>query len=364
MKILVDARTLGKRPSGVGMYIYNFVCGLMLYENIEIQLVTDITESTEIKKLEEAHIPIHKYGTHIEKSVGVYAYFRFVQKIIHEIKPDIFWEGNNLIPAKIKNPYGKIVVTIHDIFPITIPECYSKIYQYYFRIGLGKTVRNVDAIIYDSKDTKKELQQYYPKAVSKQSHVSYIVVDDLPEFVAENKGYYLYIGNMEKRKGTDLLLKAYVQYRKRGGKKELRLGGKIRSDEIENLLGECQKEVDGIRYLGYIDTQKKYELYAGCDAFVFPSRGEGFGMPVIEALNYGKAVIASDLEIFKEIAGEAVSYFSYSESDDEAVESLTDALLTQNEADMELCYEVVQKYKVDKLTGKLEQFFEELLKEA
>ena len=38
MKILIDARTLGKRPSGVGMYLYNFICGLMQYDTMEMEL--------------------------------------------------------------------------------------------------------------------------------------------------------------------------------------------------------------------------------------------------------------------------------------------------------------------------------------
>ena len=76
--------------------------------------------------------------------------------MIGEVKPDIFWEGNNLIPVKLKNPYGKIIVTIHDVFPFTVPEGYGKIYQYYFRMNLAKTLRNVDAVLYNSIETRKE----------------------------------------------------------------------------------------------------------------------------------------------------------------------------------------------------------------
>lgn len=89
MKILIDARTLGKRPSGVGMYLYNFICGLMQYDTMKMELLTDVVESAAMKELDEAHIPIHRYGTPVEKSIGVYAYFRFVQNKINEVKPDL-----------------------------------------------------------------------------------------------------------------------------------------------------------------------------------------------------------------------------------------------------------------------------------
>ena len=42
VKILIDARTLGKRPSGVGMYLYNFICGLMQYDTMKMELLTDV----------------------------------------------------------------------------------------------------------------------------------------------------------------------------------------------------------------------------------------------------------------------------------------------------------------------------------
>ena len=138
MKILIDARTLGKRPSGVGMYLYNFICGLMQYDTMEMELLTDVVESAAMKELEKAHIPIHRYGTPVEKSIGVYAYFRFVQNKINEVKPDLFWEVNNLTPVVIRNPYGKTTVTVHDVFPITAPYGYGRLYPYYFKWNLGK----------------------------------------------------------------------------------------------------------------------------------------------------------------------------------------------------------------------------------
>ena len=71
------------------------------------------------------------------------------------------------------------------------------------------------------------------------------------------------------------MLKAYVRYRKDGGTKKLYLAGKIRSDMIETLLGECQKETDGVCYQGYLETEEKYRMYAACSAFFVPEQGGG-----------------------------------------------------------------------------------------
>ena len=361
MKILIDARTLGKRPSGVGMYLYNFICGLMQYDTMKMELLTDVVESAAMKELDEAHIPIHRYGTPVEKSIGVYAYFRFVQNKINEVKPDLFWEVNNLTPVVIRNPYGKTAVTVHDVFPITAPYGYGRLYPHYFKWNLGKTLRHMDAVIYNSLDTKTQVEQYYPAAKALPSCISYIITEEMPELSIRDEGYFLYIGNLEERKGTDLLLKAYVHYRKDGGTKKLYLAGKIRSDMIETLLGECQKETDGVCYQGYLETEEKYRMYAACSAFLFPSRAEGFGMPVIEALTYRKPVLVSDLPIFHEIAGDAVRYCKLDTED--AVPQLAAAMRQIGEAGKEsvpdsLCEAVAGRYKKERLAGGLKEFLE------
>lgn len=356
MIVLADVRSLGKNPSGIGMYMYNFITGLMQDADIQFELLTDVVKSAELEKLEKADIPIHKYGNNIQKSVGVYAYFRFVQKKIYEIKPEIFWEGNNLIPIKLKNPFGKIMVTIHDIFPVSYPECFGKIYPWYFKYSLKKTMRNVDMVVYNSKETQKNVECYEPKACELKNLISYIVVDNLPDQKAADKNFFLYIGNMEKRKGTDLLLKAYCIYRKNGGEKQLYLGGKIREKEIEELLAVSQQEVSGICYLGYVDTDEKYRLYASCSAFVFPSRAEGFGIPVIEALYYHKPVIASNLGIFREIAGDQLTYFDMYCNRDRPEELLAKRMECYENVDEDKADKVVAKYKQAALCRKLKEF--------
>lgn len=361
LKILVDARALGKRPSGVGMYLYNFLRGLQPYEQIQLELLTDVAESAEIKELEAADIPIHKYGKPIEKSVGVYAYFRFVQKIIYEVKPDIFWEGNNLIPVKLKNPYGKVIVTIHDVFPITVPEGYGKVYQYYFRLNLWKTLRNVDAVLYNSIETKKEAERVMPRAKCKESFVSYIVVDITPKTEISDEGYFLYIGNLEKRKGTDILLHAYKLYRSHGGEKNLILTGKIREKEIEELYERTCKEVNGIIYVGYAEEEQKDKLLAKCGCFVFPSRAEGFGIPVIEALNYEKPVIGSDLSIFSEIADGQIQSFVLDASVQKAAANLADQMLDIKSVNAECVQSCVEKYRGTILIQALKGYFDKIV---
>lgn len=360
MKLMIDVRPLGKQPSGIGMYLYNFICGLQKYDDIHMELLTDVVESGEMRQLEAAHIPIHRYGKQVSKSIGVYAYFRFVQKKIYEVRPDIFWEGNNLIPAKIKNPYGKIVVTVHDVFPITMPEAYGRIYSHYFKHYLKKTLKHIDAVIYNSIETRRETERMVPDAKNVESFVSYVVVDVTPNTDISDERYFLYIGNLEKRKGTDILLKAYSLYRKQGGTRELVLAGKVREKEIKELLEQTSLETEGVTYAGYVDEQKKDEILAKCGCFVFPSRAEGFGIPVIEAMTYGKPVLGSNLTIFEEITDGQIQSFELDEMLDKSIANLAEKMLYIKTSVALHGIEVSQRYKSEILIRELKMNFDKI----
>ncbi len=319
MKLLIDARNLGSKPSGIGMYAYNWIKALKEYDELDIHVIVDIVESGQIKELDaDEKVTVYSYGSSANKSANVFSYFKYIKGLIEETKPDVFWETNNLIPVRIKNPYGKYIVTIHDMFPVTMPECFGKIYPYYFRYGISKTLRCVDGILYDSNYSKKETEAFFPKAKTIKSFISYIIIPPIPEMKVEEKDYFLYMGNLEKRKGTDILLNAYELYVQQGGTRELYLAGKVREVDIDVRLKELEQKIPTLHYLGYVDDETRTRLYRECGCFVFPSRAEGFGMPVIEAMQCGKPVIASDLEIFKELVGEACVTFEYRDEENDS----------------------------------------------
>lgn len=311
LTILMDARAMGKRPSGIGMYIYNLVRELKKYPDLSFTLVTDVSESEEMKELKKS-VAVLELGREVSKSFSLLSYYRFVQKCIHQVRPDIFWEGNILVPVRIRNPYGRLYATIYDMFPLSDPQHYGKLYSAYFRYGLKKTIRYFDTFIYDSHDCRKHTESFFPEIRKKNWFVGYVIVPELPSIIPSDNGCFLYVGNLETRKGTDLLLKAYRLYRKQGGTRKLRIAGKMREERIRVLMKEIMSDTEGIEYLGYISEERRNEEYAACHAFVFPSRAEGFGIPIIEVMNYNKPVIAGDLDTLREVAGDQISFFPLS----------------------------------------------------
>lgn len=358
MKIVVDVRTLGSNPSGIGFYIFLFLKELRKDDRLKIELITDVAESEQIRFLMDKGMPVTCFGRKIYKSMGVYPYFSFVRKYLSKVQPDLFWEPNNLIPVKLHGFKGKLILTVHDLFPITHPEYFSLAYRGYFNYGIRKTMKYADAVLYVSRETQQTAALEIPLSKSKKTFLSYLIVEPLTSRLVSDEGYFLYIGNLEIRKGTDLLLRAYKDYWEKGGRRFLYLAGKIREDAVLKLLDEIKQELPSIRYLGYVSQEEKEELLSKCSCFVFPSRAEGFGIPPLEAMYYRKPIITSNLSIFEEILQGQVQMFGLEGSGKEQVRKLSTALtgcsLTLTSATQ---YEqVLGRYRKEVLSERLKEF--------
>ncbi len=121
------------------------------------------------------------------------------------------------------------------------------------------------------------------------------------------KPYVLYVGTAERRKGFDTLLDAMSLVAR--DRPDLSLVVTTRLDGFAPAVNARVVE------LGFVDDDLLAALYRGCTLLAFPSRYEGFGLPVIEAMSYGAAVVASDASSLPEAGGDAAYYVA---SGDEA----------------------------------------------
>ncbi|MGI5990260.1 MAG: glycosyltransferase family 4 protein [Lachnospiraceae bacterium] len=327
IRIAADARNLGSRPSGVGMYFYDFLKILGKDERFEFILLTDVQTSEYMKQCRGAGMEVRAYGTAVNVSSAVFRYFRWIKKELETVRPDLFWEVNSLIPVRLGGNF-RTMITIHDMFPLEYPQYVGRVYSLYFRLALRRTLKDTDMILYNSEQTRKSTLNFFPQAAEKKSADSYIIAHPLRiRRDLTDQNYFLYVGNMELRKGVDILLKAYEKYRSGGGKRPLVLAGKIQEEPIGGLIRQMQEKVPGITYKNYVPHEEKHALYAACSCFVFPSRAEGFGMPVIEVMKFYKPVIVSDLPIYNEIEGPGVLRTSpWSGTDEERISALASSL--------------------------------------
>ncbi len=109
--------------------------------------------------------------------------------------------------------------------------------------------------------------------------------------------YFLFVGGTEKRKNLSTVLDAF----KAIDGYELRVVGQ----NTPSAVHDARCEQSGVRWLGYVDEQELVELYRHATALVFPSRYEGFGLPVLEAMARRTPVIAANASSIPEVARDA-----------------------------------------------------------
>jgi len=115
--------------------------------------------------------------------------------------------------------------------------------------------------------------------------------------------YLYYPAFSHSHKNHEALLRSYAALLRRGAVRQRLLftGGKTPYwKRIDRLIGALGLR-DRVDHLGLVPLEQVGRVYAGADTVVFPSRYEGFGLPILEAVSFGKRVVASRLEVFDEI---------------------------------------------------------------
>lgn len=207
-------------------------------------------------------------------------------------------------------PANASVVTVHDVWPFAAPsqdEAIRRREQSHYRLA----VRQAKRFIAVSRFTADELSarlDVEPKRIDVVRNGVRLLTDGdvAPATFAGADRYVLAVGEDEPRKDLPTLVDAAALL-----PESLRastafvVAGKP-SSRVAHLMRERGVRVE---VAGEVSDERLASLYAGARAFVFPSRYEGFGLPVLEAMEYGVAVIASDAPAIVETAGDAALTF-------------------------------------------------------
>jgi glycosyltransferase involved in cell wall biosynthesis len=182
------------------------------------------------------------------------------------------------------------------------------------RVTLGTAVRRSRALVCISQATADALLARFPQAAGKvvvaRLGVSPVLTAraeaELPEL--PTPGFVLAVGTLEPRKNLPRLVEAYAALpRELQGAHPLVVVG-ARGWQTGSTLAALRSLGERCQMLGHVSDEDLAELYRRCDVFCYPSLGEGFGLPVLEAMAAGAAVVTSNLSSLPEVGGEAVEY--------------------------------------------------------
>lgn len=198
----------------------------------------------------------------------------------------------------------------------------------YLKWSTAFALRHARRIISVSHFTKSEIIEFYPKVKENKIIVVHNGYDtklfrqiNNPEKVDSVlkkydlvKPYFLYVGRLERKKNTPYLIESLSIVRSEHPeiKEKLVLIGNASYgfDEVKYSIEEFDLGRE-VLMPGWVDEEDLPYIFNGASAFIFPTRHEGFGIPVIEALASGVPTAASNLPVIHEIAGDSVLYFDY-----------------------------------------------------
>jgi len=210
------------------------------------------------------------------------------------------------------------ILAIHDVAFLHYPQGINSIYAAYYKFFTPLFIAKAKHIITVSEFSKADIIMHYPAAKDKISVVynaadkGFSPIDDttkdlVKQQMTEGKEYFLYVGAIHPRKNLINLLKGFSWFKKRyQSNMKLVLAGRMAwKNELFLKQLETYKYRSDVVVTGYVEEQKLQEIVGAAYAMVYPSFWEGFGLPVLEAMQSGVPVIISNNSSLPEIAGEA-----------------------------------------------------------
>lgn len=189
---------------------------------------------------------------------------------------------------------------------------------------IGEVIKKADAIICISETTRRSVIHHL-KADPDKTHMVHncihvrlknidplLISEHLNYFNIGNRPYMFYPANFWPHKNHRMLITAYGMYVARNPESNIDLVFTGALEEAQQKLRDNVRRMgleERIHFLGYLPDDQLTSVWQGCSFLVFPSLYEGFGIPVLEAMQFGKPVLCSNVTSLPEVAGTAALYF-------------------------------------------------------
>jgi glycosyltransferase involved in cell wall biosynthesis len=255
-----------------------------------------------------------------------------IPRLFSKIKPDLFLSPDGYLSLSTKVPS---VPVIHDINFQHRPQDLPLSSRIYYRSMFPRFAHKAARIATVSEYSKKDISDSYHISPYKidvtynGSHESYLPVNENVKNAVREKytggnPYFIFIGSLHPRKNIERLLQAFDRY-KSGNSSNVRLlivgGDFFKSGPIFRIY-EKMKFRDEVKFTGRLDPLELRNVLGSALAMTFVPLFEGFGIPVVEAMNCDVPIIASNVTSVPEVAGDAAVYANPYD-----VSSIADAML-------------------------------------
>jgi glycosyltransferase involved in cell wall biosynthesis len=310
MRICIDTQSTGGQKTGIGRYASDLMASLREiapeHDYLGINPVRTVKMRTNRRLLwQQVQVP----------------------RIARRLRADLIHLTGFDVPVRRPCP---AVLTVHDLIGMLFPADLPLISRLYWAFWLPYTMRFASHIVAVSEHTKLDITRLLHVPAARITVIQPGVGSRFTPLTSHDgfrsfrrkhglpKKYILFVGTLEPRKGLDTLLAAFRRLSVSMPDIGLVIAGK-RGWFMDWFLAYAERPhlKDRIVFTGYVDDEDLPSMYNAAELFVLPSRYEGFGMPVLEAMACGTPVVCSNRASLPEVAGD--SAFQVPPDDPEAL---------------------------------------------
>ena len=303
-RVLVDARPLQTADSqrGIGSYVRGLIAGLR-DEGFDSRTALLFDARFPIPDVPAGNFVACTERRRYRGRLGLIEEGATMRSSLAAIAPALYHATSLVLPGRSPVP---LVVTLHDLIPWATGGW--RMFGERTRWWLGRRLlRRADLVITPSKATARDARNLadvredrliiIPEGVA----AGFVAAEGAARRVAQRHGitkpYLIFVGALDARKDPGALLRAWNVARETGADVELVLAGAASS--------QAPSDMGAARRLGYVGHEALVDLYSAATCLLFPSRYEGFGLPILEAMACGCPVVTYRNSSLPEIAGDA-----------------------------------------------------------
>jgi glycosyltransferase involved in cell wall biosynthesis len=326
VRIGVEGFALGGRRTGVGRYLVELAKGALLADD-QVRITVSApprgtTLPPEFATLDR--LTVQPGGTLRNRSYWLASRLGRTPPFERLVGPQdlMFYPNYRWLPSRD----APTVTVLHDLGFRVVPDCVNPHFLGYVRDHTEEAVERSDVIATVSRTVADEVRHAYPETSARiivlspgpgrrmaapppQDWRSRVAGFDL------SPGYLLFVGAIEPRKNLIPLIEAVQALPEPAARRHPLVLVGPSGWSAEGIWQAVERAGERVRYLDYVSDDDLRALYAGAGLFTFPSRYEGFGLPLLEAMAAGVPVACSDIPVLREVAGDAARFFDHRDPD-------------------------------------------------
>lgn len=317
MHVLLDATAVPADRGGVGRYVDDLVPEL-LDAGVRLTMVVQRRDLETYARIAPGAVLVPAPQRIESRLVRMVWEQVGLPLLVRRVRPDVLHCPHYTLPVAVRIP---VVVTLHDATFFTMPEMHLRSKALFFRTAIRLASRRAAALVVPSLATRDEVLRLVGGAREKY-FVAYHGVDHeqfhrtspseqerVRRSLDIEGSYIAFLGTLEPRKNISALIRGWVQACQDmdAAPALILAGGRGWDDTIDEEIAKVPAHLT-VRRAGYLPLEDLPGFLGGAQVVAYPSLGEGFGLPVLEAMACGATILTTRELSLPEVGGDAVAY--------------------------------------------------------